>query len=597
MENSGLVKKIKNFISENYIFLSFAFFFLYQFIFFNRGIYLLDEGNLYMSASKILDGQIPYRDFFEYVTPGSDYVMALVFGVFGKTFLTARVFGILNIFILAVLSYLIAIKFVPKKYAAVAILIYSIFGLSQWRSPWFTTLALVPALSAIYFFLYFIEKRRMIYLIFSSVFIGLSVLFKQNIGPFLFIASFSYLLIEGFVAVRSENIKSVIFKNIITFLAFSFLPIIVFLVYLNYHGAVDEFFYYNFKYAAEVRLNGPASYFSPVIRFLKTLIPFGLVVATALVSVSIFYKFVFKKYEENRIKVFKYLTAIMFLIFFGLVFLKFPIVLRYLMPEFLYQAMIWLLIIAFVVSIKNFMSQKSFAGLSYLVVSFGLILYGSVLSGFGLVRYTYLMPIFVIVLMVVWFEFISSQIWFNGWTEQFKKYLFFSCMFFIIIWGIFSGYDSSAGFTVMERLSQNKYEIKNSTVSKWIYTDQKTAENLSDLNKYINEIIPKDEKIFIYPSESLIYFLNSRISPTYFSIFDSSMVPQAKQESIIKELAQSNIKHIIFHKKTRTNQDPCSPSSDLKEISVYYPEICKFIFENYEEAYNIGDYYSIMKLK
>jgi len=49
-----------------------------------------DEGILLQGASRILDGQIPYRDFFSFYTPGSFYLVAALFRLFGNSFLVAR---------------------------------------------------------------------------------------------------------------------------------------------------------------------------------------------------------------------------------------------------------------------------------------------------------------------------------------------------------------------------------------------------------------------------------------------------------------------------------------------------------------------------
>src|SRR6266568_6076225 len=49
-----------------------------------------DEGILLQGGLRILDGQIPYRDFFSFYTPGSFYLLAGAFKVFGDSFVVAR---------------------------------------------------------------------------------------------------------------------------------------------------------------------------------------------------------------------------------------------------------------------------------------------------------------------------------------------------------------------------------------------------------------------------------------------------------------------------------------------------------------------------
>src|SRR5258708_35149545 len=49
-----------------------------------------DEGIVLQGASRILDGQVPYRDFFSFYTPGSLYLVAVLFRVFGNSLAVAR---------------------------------------------------------------------------------------------------------------------------------------------------------------------------------------------------------------------------------------------------------------------------------------------------------------------------------------------------------------------------------------------------------------------------------------------------------------------------------------------------------------------------
>jgi len=49
-----------------------------------------DEGIILQGASRILAGQIPYRDFFSFYTPGSFYLVGALFRLFGNSFVVAR---------------------------------------------------------------------------------------------------------------------------------------------------------------------------------------------------------------------------------------------------------------------------------------------------------------------------------------------------------------------------------------------------------------------------------------------------------------------------------------------------------------------------
>jgi 4-amino-4-deoxy-L-arabinose transferase-like glycosyltransferase len=49
-----------------------------------------DEGIILQGAQRILNGQVVYRDFFSFFTPGSYYLLALLFRVFGSSLLVAH---------------------------------------------------------------------------------------------------------------------------------------------------------------------------------------------------------------------------------------------------------------------------------------------------------------------------------------------------------------------------------------------------------------------------------------------------------------------------------------------------------------------------
>ena len=67
-----------------------------------------DEGIVLQGAQRILQGEVLYRDFFSYFTPGSYYFLALLFRVFGSSFLVGRTALVFFGGIYSVISYLLA---------------------------------------------------------------------------------------------------------------------------------------------------------------------------------------------------------------------------------------------------------------------------------------------------------------------------------------------------------------------------------------------------------------------------------------------------------------------------------------------------------
>src|SRR6266700_2472172 len=70
--------------------LLFAFSLAYLCIFRHYSSLEPDEGIVLRGAERILAGEVPYRDFFSFYTPGSFYLVAFLFRVFGDSFAVAR---------------------------------------------------------------------------------------------------------------------------------------------------------------------------------------------------------------------------------------------------------------------------------------------------------------------------------------------------------------------------------------------------------------------------------------------------------------------------------------------------------------------------
>ncbi len=70
-----------------------------QFIILNKGEINTDEGVFYTIANGILNGKLPYLDYFDHKPPGIYYLIAFIFQLLGKTVIYARIgLLIINIF-------------------------------------------------------------------------------------------------------------------------------------------------------------------------------------------------------------------------------------------------------------------------------------------------------------------------------------------------------------------------------------------------------------------------------------------------------------------------------------------------------------------
>jgi 4-amino-4-deoxy-L-arabinose transferase-like glycosyltransferase len=111
-----------------------------------------DEGTILQGAQRVLDGQVPYRDFFSLYTPGSFYFLALLFKIFGDSIIVARTVVTVYGGLFAVLTYLIA-RGVCGRWSAlltaymvtVVVPAYGLFAVHNWDSTLWAYLALFCA--------------------------------------------------------------------------------------------------------------------------------------------------------------------------------------------------------------------------------------------------------------------------------------------------------------------------------------------------------------------------------------------------------------------------------------------------------------------
>ena len=130
----------------------------FAYVFFFRHYTTLDpdEGIILQGAQRILQGEVLYRDFFSFFTPGSYYFVALLFKLFGSSILVARSALAVYGSAFAVLTYLLARRVCSgwasvcaAVLAAVISIPYRVLVVHNWDSTFWACLALYCALRSL----------------------------------------------------------------------------------------------------------------------------------------------------------------------------------------------------------------------------------------------------------------------------------------------------------------------------------------------------------------------------------------------------------------------------------------------------------------
>ena len=141
-----------------------------------------DEGIILQGAQRIVQGQVLYRDFFSFFTPGSYYLLALLFKVFGSSMLVARTALAAYGSFFSVFTYLLARR-VCSRWVALAAAYLVTWTCLPWRfmilHNWDSTLW---ACATVYCAVWLLQAPRWGWALATGSFASLTVLFEQSKG-------------------------------------------------------------------------------------------------------------------------------------------------------------------------------------------------------------------------------------------------------------------------------------------------------------------------------------------------------------------------------------------------------------------------------
>jgi hypothetical protein len=168
------------------VFLVLTFFFLGISNYF-VGVY--DEGLIYTGTFRVLNGDIPSRDFYTVYGPGQFYALAGLFKIFGANVLVARIYDSVIAASIVFISYLSLKRFVPGWYSLCGslcvIAVLSVFQLDLY--PVNPVLAISIAFASILVFL--LERESSAFpFIFISIGIAFAMVFRYDIAIMLCVA-------------------------------------------------------------------------------------------------------------------------------------------------------------------------------------------------------------------------------------------------------------------------------------------------------------------------------------------------------------------------------------------------------------------------
>ncbi|MEW6126321.1 MAG: glycosyltransferase family 39 protein [Acidobacteriota bacterium] len=152
----------------------------------NKYLGITNDGWHFFHAQRMLNGEIPYRDFYLFIPPLHPLRLALEIKLFGNYLIVPQIFGLLERLILFVVLFIWLARFFPVKYACIGVIAGAVFYLADYsetlsslhhEAVFFPTLAAFSLSAA-----YSKSHRQTRWLMVAGFFAGLAFLGKQTSG-------------------------------------------------------------------------------------------------------------------------------------------------------------------------------------------------------------------------------------------------------------------------------------------------------------------------------------------------------------------------------------------------------------------------------
>ncbi|MCL4557338.1 MAG: SLBB domain-containing protein [Deltaproteobacteria bacterium] len=233
-------------------------------------------------AWRMVNGQVIYRDFFEFFAPGNFFLLALVYKLFGYSLVITNKALIVIDVICNILLFQISYMVLRRWYAIVPPLLFLIVGFPSWfilSHYWTTSVTLFAALVWLIMYLERLTegyRSPAIYLFLSGLFVGLTGIFLQSAGVY------TALVLLIVLYLRTKKIPGRV-KRILTFGIGISLPVLTFALYLFLNNAFVPFIHTQISL---LEMYPSAAYFfsKPLLSLYNILTPVKLMFLTSFVG-------------------------------------------------------------------------------------------------------------------------------------------------------------------------------------------------------------------------------------------------------------------------------------------------------------------------
>ncbi|MCL5435375.1 MAG: glycosyltransferase family 39 protein [Patescibacteria group bacterium] len=299
------MSKIKNLLKLEVALIISAF--IYYLFFVNKGLVFFDEGYFAHSAERLLNGQMPYKDFSLQYGPTYFYILAFLFKLFGPSILIGRFLNIvISLFIILTIFFILKkLKINSRRTVFLSFLSLTAFGYPLINISNIVWISVLLSLLSVLTYIYWLSSkniRQYRFLVILGLLLALSISCKQNFG-LAFVLLFTLLVVFGGKETIINKFKNLVLMNGTWILA-TFVWVYYFFLKSNLQGLFD-FINYGRRFAINTAFSyPPLTYLLQPLGIFK-LLPYYLPVILFFIVLML----LFKKYRNWSILAFS-LTAI-----------------------------------------------------------------------------------------------------------------------------------------------------------------------------------------------------------------------------------------------------------------------------------------------
>ncbi len=513
-----------------------------------EGLKVYDEGVTVYGASLVLEGALPYRDFWTVYMPGNYYLYAFVFKIFSPSLLVERVTSILLMIGIAIFSFLIARKLLPKMYALLAFFFAAVWLSSFDFFGYVIYPTLLCSLASFNFFLRYLLHKDKKLLYWAGAMVGMTALFRHDFGFYVFLSETVIIVFSKIFyghPTENENLRIAIknFLRLTVGTAAVFMPVaIYFMIHVPLEVLIRDLIIFPLYIYADYR---EIPFPPPFITYAH----FQQIAENATIDGYL-------KENLNRI------------------YLYFPLI--------VYAALLLQLIIRSL-NHSGYRQSKMFWG------NFGLLVLGSLFFTKVAVRslYLHLMPTYVVAIIVFFVVLTNVYKAISNSTINRMACLF---LYLLAIPTLIRPFWSES--VNMKESGFGQKETLNIPRAEHIQWDERGAE-YKEVIRYVHSLVPEHEKIFvgntrhdrIFTNDVLFYFLSNRESPTkYYELHPGVATTREVQQQIVHDIASSGVKVIVLKEETRV--ETVNKSGKSSGITL----LDDFIRNNYRLNKDFGEY-------